>query len=108
MAESIRSRTRPPLPSAGGLRGDAIRDRRTAPDASGVFMVVSAMAFAWALLGNGPGAWLPLAQLGEPGGRGRLLDPLAQLHALHDVAAPVDGDEHVAPLHRVRLTPDAA
>jgi hypothetical protein len=30
----------------------------TAPGASGIFMVVSAAAFAWALLGNGPGAWI--------------------------------------------------
>jgi hypothetical protein len=30
----------------------------TAPSASGIFMAVSATVFAWALLGNGPGAWL--------------------------------------------------
>jgi hypothetical protein len=30
----------------------------TAPAANGLFMVVSAALFAWALLGNGPGAWL--------------------------------------------------
>jgi hypothetical protein len=30
----------------------------TAPGANGLFMAVSATMFAWALLGNGPGAWL--------------------------------------------------
>lgn len=30
----------------------------TAPGANGLFMAVSAAMFAWALLGNGPGAWL--------------------------------------------------
>jgi hypothetical protein len=30
----------------------------TAPGANGLFMAVSATLFAWALLGNGPGAWL--------------------------------------------------
>ena len=47
-----------PYPLPGVFAATPFALVATGPGASGVFMVVSATLFAWALLGNGPGAWL--------------------------------------------------